>query len=193
MIFKWGGRLLWACTLCFNLCYRWFFNPQSQAFALHVLKYLFHLLNYYVSQKKVRSSNKLDGIQSLHGVSGVGLSKVAWDWWVFVAWFWGKLRDWWSFVLRGWWEFKSLSLVLGSSQRQGVFPWPFLPYNHHKSFHRTPEVWTKTIYLVVLNWTTFVTWLTMEVSETSPVKSQILDKWLRCLYDISKDLAARFF
>ena len=66
------GMLLWVCTLCFNLRYRLLFNPQSQAFALHIVKYLFHLLDYYVSQKKVRSSKKLDRMQSLHRGSGGG-------------------------------------------------------------------------------------------------------------------------
>lgn len=45
-----GGRLLWACVLFFNLHYRVIFFPQCQVFTLHVLEYLFHLLNCYVSQ-----------------------------------------------------------------------------------------------------------------------------------------------
>lgn len=56
MICKWGGKLLWACVLFFKLHYRVISPPpQCQVFTLHVLEYLFHLLNCYVSQMAFRS------------------------------------------------------------------------------------------------------------------------------------------
>lgn len=53
-----------------------------------------------VAASRVRSSNRLNRVQSLYKVSwlggGVEFSRVVWDWWKFEACFWGKLGDWWD-------------------------------------------------------------------------------------------------